>query len=116
MEPALIVIDGECGLCSRASHYGMAKARAGMLRFIAQQDDEALVLLERHGLMATANETMVCFVGDRPFIRSAAVVQVAKRLRGMRRLQALVWLVPKPLRDAAYRLVAKRRHKWPKES
>lgn len=110
MQPAVVVIDGECGLCRRASAYGMGHQRPGLLRFVAQQQEEGQVLLTRHGLVEAAASTMVAVVGDRAFVRSAAVVQVARRLRGWRRLAVTLWLVPKPLRDAGYRWVAKRRH------
>jgi predicted DCC family thiol-disulfide oxidoreductase YuxK len=112
VQPATIVIDGECGLCQRAAAYGMGKGRPGMLRFIAQQSAEGADLLDRFGLRQEAADTMVAAVGERAYVRSAAVVQVAKRLRGARRVQAALWLVPKPLRDAGYRFVARRRHRW----
>jgi predicted DCC family thiol-disulfide oxidoreductase YuxK len=112
VQPATIVIDGECGLCRRAAAYGMGKGRPGMLRFVAQQDGEGAAILERFGLRKEAADTMVAVVGERAFVRSAAVVQVAKRLRGARRMQAALWLVPRPLRDAGYRFVARRRHRF----
>lgn len=112
MQPATIVIDGECGLCRRAAAYGMGRGRPGLLRFVAQQDPEGTALLEAAGLREAARDTMVAVVGGRAYVRSSAVVQVAKRLRGWRRLHAALWLVPKPLRDAGYRFVAKRRHSW----
>ncbi|HUR61122.1 MAG TPA: DUF393 domain-containing protein [Candidatus Thermoplasmatota archaeon] len=112
MRPATIVIDGDCGLCQRAAAYGMGRGRPGMLRFVAQQDTEGQEILHRFGLASEAGSTMVAVVGDKAYVRSAAVVQVAKRLRGWRRAEAAVWLVPKPLRDAGYRFVAKRRHRF----
>jgi predicted DCC family thiol-disulfide oxidoreductase YuxK len=111
VEPATIIIDGDCGLCQRAAAYGMGKGRPGMLRFIAQQDTEGRELLDRHGLAAEAASTMVAVVGGKAFVRSAAVVQVAKRLRGVHRAESALWLVPRPLRDAGYRFVARRRHR-----
>lgn len=112
MEPATILVDGECGLCTRASHFGMRRAAAGKLRFVAIQAPEGLELLRRHGLETAAADTMVAVVGDRAYVRSAAVVQVAKRLRWPWRAQAALWLVPRPLRDGAYRWVAKRRKRF----
>ena len=112
MEPATILIDGECGLCTRASHFGMRRAAPGKLRFIAIQSPEGLDLLRRHGLEAAAADTMVAVVGDRTYVRSAGVVQVAKRLRWPWRAQAALWLVPRPLRDAGYSWVSKRRNRF----
>lgn len=113
MRPATIVIDGECGLCRRAAAYGMGKGRPGLLRFVARQDKEGIALLDAAGLRDQAKETMVAVVGGRAYLRSAAVVQVAKRLRGWRRAEAALWLVPRPIRDAGYRWVARQRHRWP---
>jgi predicted DCC family thiol-disulfide oxidoreductase YuxK len=112
MEPATILIDGECGLCTRASHFGMRHAAPGRLRFLAIQSPEGRDLLRRHGLEAAAADTMVAVVGERCYLRSAGVVQVAKRLRWPWRAQAALWLVPRPLRDAGYRWVAKRRNRF----
>ena len=109
MQPAIVIIDGECGLCTRASHYGMRHAAPGLLRFVASQEPEGGDLLARHGMKDVASDTMVAVVVERAFVESAAVVQVAKRLKWPWRGQATVWLVPKPLRDAGYRWVAKRR-------
>ena len=47
----------------------------------------------------------------RAWLRSAAAIQVARRLRWPHKAQAALWLVPRPWRDAAYRWVAKRRHR-----
>jgi predicted DCC family thiol-disulfide oxidoreductase YuxK len=111
VQPATIVIDGECALCRRAAAYGMGHGGAGLLRFVAQQDPEGAALLDSRGLREEAANTLIAVVGERSYLRSAAVVQVARRLRGWRRLQAALWLVPRPLRDAGYRLVAQRRHR-----
>ena len=109
MQPATVVIDGECGLCARASHFGMRHGVPEMLRFVASQSDEGGGLLRAHGLEAAAANTMVAVVGLRAFTRSAAVVQVAKRLRWPWRAQAAMWLVPRPVRDTAYMWVSRHR-------
>ena len=112
MQPATILIDGECRLCARASHFGMRHGVPGKLKFLAYQSDEGAGMLRRHGLEAIAGETMVAVVGEKAYVRSAAVVQVAKRLKWPWRAQAVVWLVPRPLRDAGYNWVAKRRKRF----
>ncbi|MFO1533443.1 MAG: thiol-disulfide oxidoreductase DCC family protein [Thermoplasmatota archaeon] len=116
MDPATIVIDGECGLCIRASHFGQRHGRPGLLRFVASQSGEGAALLRKHRLAAVADDTMVAVVAGRAFVRSAAVVQVAKRLSWPWRIEAALWLVPKPLRDGGYRWVARRRKRFPPQA
>lgn len=109
VEPLTVLIDGDCRLCRRAAAYGMGKGQPGALRFVANTDPEAAAILERFRLLHVRDETMVAFDGRRAYTHSAAAVQVAKRLRWPYRAQAMVWLVPRPVRDAGYRWVAKRR-------
>jgi predicted DCC family thiol-disulfide oxidoreductase YuxK len=89
----------------------MRHAVPGALRFVASQSAEGQALLDRHGLGKAAGDTMVLASGGRAYVRSAAVVQVAKRLRWPWKAHAILWLVPKPLRDAGYRWVARRRRR-----
>jgi predicted DCC family thiol-disulfide oxidoreductase YuxK len=112
VQPAVVVIDGECGLCSRAAHYGMQHGTPGMLRFVASQSDEGQAILQAKGLVQEADETMVAVVGEKAYLRSAAVVQVAKRMKWPWRAEAALWLVPKPVRDAAYMWVSRRRKRF----
>lgn len=46
------------------------------------------------------------------FERSDAALRIARRLRGTVRLASALLLVPRPLRDAAYGLVARNRRRW----
>lgn len=48
---------------------------------------------------------------ERVLARSAAALRVARYLGGSWRLALAAWLVPRPLRDAIYDLVARHRHR-----
>ena len=47
---------------------------------------------------------------DRPLTRSAAGLRVAAYLGGFWRLALIFWIVPRPIRDWAYDIVARHRH------
>ena len=49
---------------------------------------------------------------ERVVVRSAAALRVAGYLGGAWTLARAAWLVPRPLRDAAYDLVARHRHRF----
>jgi predicted DCC family thiol-disulfide oxidoreductase YuxK len=109
--PALVFYDGLCGLCERTMRLAAPRARHGALRFVDSGSPEGRMLLSSRALAATAEETLVVFVGDRVHVRSGAVVQVLKRLRWPWRAQAALWLVPRPVRDWLYDQVARRRER-----
>ncbi len=50
---------------------------------------------------------------ERVFVRSAAALRVAAYLGGAWTLARAAWLLPRPLRDAAYDLLARHRHRFP---
>lgn len=111
MERATVLYDGGCGLCQRSVAFARARDRHRRLAFVAAQSPEGHALLTRHGLLATAHNTLVV-IGPGRHVRSDAVVRLLRALPARWRLVAvLVWLVPQPIRDAAYRFVAARRHR-----
>jgi predicted DCC family thiol-disulfide oxidoreductase YuxK len=57
-------------------------------------------------------KTFVLIVADAACTRSTAAIRIARRLRGAWRLLAVLWIVPRPLRDLAYDLVARNRYRW----
>ena len=111
MEAATVLFDASCSLCRRTRAYGDGHGRPGLLRFVPNDAPEAQGLLEAHGLTGQEADTLVVVAGGRAYTHSAAVVQIARRLRLPHRLGAALWLVPRPVRDAGYRFVARRRHR-----
>ncbi len=90
----------------------MAHGRPGALQFISNASSEGIAILEPRGLLARSNDTLIVMIGEKVFTESAAAIRVANRLQGRHRAAAIAWLIPKPLRDAGYRYVARNRHRW----
>lgn len=112
MEPAVVLIDGHCNLCRVSSNFAAPRGKPGAMRWLANDDPEAVALLTKHDLRVQAKDMVIVIVGERAYIESAAAIQVGKRMRALwPTLAGLAWLVPKPVRDAVYRLVAKRRRR-----
>ena len=108
----VILFDGVCNLCNRAVVFVLRRDRGGVFRFASLQSAAGRALLEGAGLAPGSLETMVVVVGGRAYVRSDAAIEIARRLPGGWRLvAALARLVPRPLRDAAYDLVARNRYR-----
>lgn len=79
--------------------------------FHTLQSPEGQKWLERVGMPRDTLDTMVLIEGTRPFVRSAAVLRMTKRLRAPWPVLYAFIAVPRPIRDWAYRFVARhRRH------
>ena len=125
----ILFIDGHCVLCQRAARWVVRHDRRGRVALAALQGKTARRLLpaalreepaERREpgaapvrrLPASPGSLVWREVDGRVRIRSAAVLAVAAALGGWYRAAALLWLLPRPLRDALYLAVARRRRRW----
>lgn len=108
----VIVFDGVCLLCSRSVRFVLRHDRAGRFRFATQQGATGQALLRRHGLDPGDPPSFLLVEDGRGHVDSDAVLRVLSGLGGIWRLGALLRAIPRPLRDAAYRQVARNRLRW----
>jgi predicted DCC family thiol-disulfide oxidoreductase YuxK len=113
----VLFYDGDCGFCSRAVRFVQVRDAAALFRFEPLQGPEAATLLPRYGTDPGDLDTLLVLAdlggpGERLLRRGGAVLLVLDSLGGWwRRLGRLLRLVPRPVLDLAYRLVARVRHR-----
>jgi predicted DCC family thiol-disulfide oxidoreductase YuxK len=108
----VVLFDGVCGLCNRFVDFALRHDRAGRLRFAALQSPAGRALLVAAGLAPDALDSVVLFHRGRAHRESAAALRVLALLGLPWSLAAAGLAVPRPLRDAVYRFVARRRYAW----
>jgi predicted DCC family thiol-disulfide oxidoreductase YuxK len=105
-------------LCNRSVDFLLSRDRRGAIRFAPLQGETAKRVLSAEWLVNNSeNQTFDTIVwldsSGREFVRSAATVRVLWRLGGVWWLIGWsLWLIPRPLRDIGYRLVAANRFRW----
>jgi predicted DCC family thiol-disulfide oxidoreductase YuxK len=108
----LIVFDGECRFCSASVDLALSLDPGGATRFTPIQSPYGLLLAAEHGLDPTDPTTFVFFDHGRPLQRSDGALAFAARLHRPWRWAAAVRVVPRPLRDGLYDLIARNRYRW----
>lgn len=127
MSHPIILYDGVCGLCNRLNQFVLRRDPDAIFRFASLQSPFAASILSRHGANPQDLDTVYVVVNhdlakhapdnaaqpDEGLLpRSDAVLFVLKRLGGIWKLLGLLLeLLPRVLRDAAYRLVARNRYR-----
>jgi predicted DCC family thiol-disulfide oxidoreductase YuxK len=110
---AIVLFDGECGLCDRSIDFLLRHDRAEALRFAPLQSDVAQSLLREHGLDATQVASVVVIDRERVYRQSDAALLAAEKLGPWwRGLATIARLVPRAIRDAVYDLIARNRYRW----
>jgi predicted DCC family thiol-disulfide oxidoreductase YuxK len=108
---AVILFDGTCAFCEGSVRFIARRDRAGYFRFGASQSPAGVALLAEHGLTRELTRSIVLIEEGRVYLRSDATLRIAKRLPWPWSAAGVVLWVPRPLRDAAYRVVAAVRHR-----
>jgi predicted DCC family thiol-disulfide oxidoreductase YuxK len=98
-------------VCNAAVQFVVAHEREPSLKFASLQSDVGRRIVKERALSGDI-DTVVLVDGDRVFLRSSAAVRVLWSLgAAWPALGALLWIVPKPLRDLGYDIFARFRYR-----
>lgn len=107
----ILFFDGVCGLCNQAVDFVLKRDFDGKIQFAPLQGETAQTLLNAADV-ADLN-SMVLWVEGKTYRKSSAAVRVLWLLGpGWQIIGTLLWLVPLPLRNLGYSLVARQRYRF----
>lgn len=108
----LIIFDGECGFCSRDVDFVFRHDKKGLFRFTPAQSPLGTALMRHYGFRTDDYETSLLIESGVAHIYSESVLRVVEMLGGTMGMTAtFMRLVPRFIRDAVYRVVARNRMK-----
>lgn len=110
-EPAVVLFDGTCAFCERSVVFMARRNPRRTLRFGASQSPRGAALLARHGVTRASARSLILIEGGQLYLRSTATLRIAAHLTLPWSLARFLLVVPRPLRDGAYRMVAAIRHR-----
>lgn len=105
----LFVFDNICVLCSGGASWLMRLERAGDVQFTAAQGELGEALYRHYGM--AMDDTYLFIANGRAWSKSEGYFQLAKQLGGIWKLSAIIRIVPRPLRDAFYDMIARNRYR-----
>src|SRR6201986_389251 len=106
----VILYAGVCVFCSRCIRFVAARDKDRRFRFTAIQSPYGTRLAQAFGIDPADPDTNAVIHGGVAYFKSDAALTVLSHLPGWRWMRAL-FAVPKPLRDAVYKLVARNRYR-----
>lgn len=109
---AVIVFDGVCVLCNGWVGFLLEHDRRQRYRFAAMQTQAGRNLLQANGLDADDPMSFLLLDDKGASIDSDAIIAVLIGLGGVWRAAAMFRLLPRGMRDPAYRWLARNRYRW----
>ncbi len=109
-ETYILLFDGVCNLCISVVNFTIKKDTKGKFKFAALQSESGQALLNKFGLSTKDFNSFIFISGDKYFIKSSAVLHVLKELRIVWILFYIFIVIPRPIRDFMYSIIAKTRY------
>lgn len=112
-EGDVILLDGDCGLCTRLAVFMTPRMSSGAsLRFLAIESEEGQAIISTFPQHIQDVDTVYLVRDNKPYIRSSAALRFLFYMRWYYAMWYPVgWIIPLPIRNLVYRFVARYRHR-----
>lgn len=116
----IVLFDGDCALCSGLVRWILRRRRSDRFQLLPLQSPAGQTVLYRceNDSGATAqpdknpSQTVTAVWENHVYLRSDAVIEIARALGGIWHLVRVFRLVPRTIRDGVYNWIAKKRIQW----
>ena len=110
-EPAVLLVDGQCLLCNRITHFVARRDKARVFQFAMLQSLVGQQLLVEGNFPLEEIDTFVMVQGERHYTKSDAALRVFRKLDGWWRILYLFIVVPLAWRNWVYDIIARNRYR-----
>ncbi len=116
--PTIILFDGPCTLCAGVVRFIAKRDSLAFFRFASLQSSAAQLACQQLGielpsqLAAPTPDSIVVLHDGRALTHTDAVLAIVSRLPFPWRVCSVLRIVPRGLRDALYRSIARNRYRW----
>lgn len=109
---ALVVMDGECALCSRGARMIAARDQKSEFHITTAQGPLGRALLVHYGLNPDDPESWLYLTHGEAFHSLDAIIRVGRRIGGPMRLWSVFAPLPRGAQDWLYRRIARNRYQF----
>lgn len=107
----IILFDGECNFCDKSVQFIIKRDPKAIFKFASLQSDIGKELLAKHKAPSDI-DSFVLITKDICYFKSSAALRVCKDLKGGWKMLYPFLIVPSPIRNVFYDILAKNRYKW----
>ena len=108
----VIIFDGICNLCCGWIQYLIRIDKTMKFRFVSIQSERGQKLLNVIHENDKMTESIIYLKENKSFRESSAVLEILTDIGGVWKLIAVLKLIPKPIRNKLYQLIAKKRYHY----
>ncbi len=110
-DKSLILFDGVCNLCNGFVNFLIVRDKKNKFQFGSLQSAKVQSILTEYQHSSNDISTVILIENNTLHSHSTAVLKIVRRLGGAWPLLYVFIIIPKPIRDFLYKLVAKNRYR-----
>ena len=108
----VLFFDGVCNFCNSTVNLIIRLDKKAVFKFAPLQSETARQMLSAHDYPADEIKSVVLVCDAKLYEKSDAALQICKHLGGFWRFLRIFTIIPRPIRDGIYDLIAKNRYSW----
>ena len=108
---SIIFFDGVCTLCNGVIDFIIKRDHSRRFKYASLQGNTAKKMIKSY-LEQGNLDSLIFYKGGEIYVESSAALHIARNMNGLWPLLFGFMIVPKFIRDAVYRWVARNRYRW----
>jgi predicted DCC family thiol-disulfide oxidoreductase YuxK len=108
---SIIIFDGVCNFCNRTVNIILKHDKDNYFQFTPSQSNAAIEIMQEHRIDQKAIASVILIDNEKVYTKTDAVIQIATHLNGWPKIFRFIKLIPKPIRDFGYDLIANNRYR-----
>ena len=109
-DQSIILFDGVCNLCNGFVNFLIPRDKENRFQFGSLQSDKVKELLKQYHYSADDISTVLLLENRQLYSQSTAVLRNARKMNGAWPLRYGFMIIPRPIRDFLYNLIARNRY------
>lgn len=106
----IVFFDGVCHLCNGFVDSVITLDTNHVLYFAPLQGETAQALLPAQDRVHL--DSVIYYESEKIYTSSTAILKILIKLGGLFELFRFFWIIPRPLRDFVYKIIAHNRYRW----
>ena len=109
---AIILFDGLCNFCNDSVNFIIDRDNDDYFRFTSIQSEAGQNMIKRYKIDITKTDSIILIKDNKYYIKSTAALKISRKITSLWKLFYILIIIPRPLRDIGYDIIARNRYKW----
>lgn len=108
----LVLFDGVCNLCNASVQFIIEHDPEGKIMFASLQSERGQAILQHLGMKMDDFDTFIFIEKGVAYTRSTGILKEIRYFKGGWRFLYAFIVIPRPIRDFFYNIIARNRYRW----